>query len=173
MPDRTRSGTEPSRPRRSRAGRLSPRTSLAPPDLNSRTTGGAGIRTVRSSAPCVAQGAYDEAVEPRKGRNVREANLGVIDRFGDRNSVLCGDTVDRERLGDGEILVPIPRGQLHGSRDPLVPSERRELLHPRPYLGWERHVELVEAFWVRVGKQLDDAPGLRGEVFGGAVAQAG
>src|SRR4028118_961637 len=110
MPDRTRSGTGPSPPRRSRAGRLSPRTSLAPLDLNSRRTGGAELLTVLFRPARLAQGAYHEAVKPQEGRHVREADLGVVDRFGNSDTVIGGDAVYRERLGDGEILVPIPRG---------------------------------------------------------------
>src|SRR5215212_10830438 len=90
-----------------------------------------------------------------------------------RNPLPGGDARERERLGDGEVLVLGPRGELHGRYQLLGSGERREPVHTRAYLGGERSVELVEALFFFVGKQLDDATPLRAEVVGGAGAKPG
>src|SRR3712207_6206440 len=85
--------------------------------------------------------------------------------------MILSDTAERERLGDGEVLVPGARGELHGCCYALVPGERREPVHPLAYLGRERLVELVEAFRVLVVEQLDDPARLRGEIAGRSGAE--
>src|SRR5919202_6729491 len=114
--------------------------------------GAAYALTVGFRATRRAQGADDEAVEPHKGRDVLEADLGMVDRLRFRNPEMRGYSPERERLGDGEVLVPVPRGEFHGRLHPTVSGERREPLHLRAYVGRQRLVEFVEALRFRVGE---------------------